>query len=264
VILMVTMGVRQSSGLFMSPINTSTGLGVVSLSFALAIGQFVWGAVQPVAGAVADRYGPGRVLAAGLVVLALGCALTPFMDSTTGMVIALGLLSAAGSGAGSFSVLIGAVSRKLDSAKRGQAAGMINAGGSLGQFVFAPLAQKLITSVGWMGAMYALAIAALAALPLARALRAREPVISHAAAGRQRRPAPRGARRAARPQLPAAARGLLHLRLPHRLPGDAPAGRGRSVRPAGRSGERSLALIGLANIAAACWPAGRWAAGAAR
>jgi MFS family permease len=71
-LLMVTMGVRQSSGLFMSPINTSTGLGVVSLSLALAIGQFVWGAIQPVAGAVADRYGPGRVLAAGLVVLALG------------------------------------------------------------------------------------------------------------------------------------------------------------------------------------------------
>ncbi|MCV5373978.1 MFS transporter, partial [Escherichia coli] len=62
-LLMVSMGVRQSTGLFISPINTSTGLGVVSLSFALAIGQFMWGAIQPVAGAVADRWGPGRVLA---------------------------------------------------------------------------------------------------------------------------------------------------------------------------------------------------------
>lgn len=95
-LLMVTMGVRQSSGLFISPINTSTGLGIVSLSLALAIGQFVWGAIQPVAGAVADRYGPGRVLAAGLIVLALGCALTPFMDSSFGMMMALGVLSAAG------------------------------------------------------------------------------------------------------------------------------------------------------------------------
>ncbi|HEY9192779.1 MAG TPA: MFS transporter, partial [Methyloversatilis sp.] len=75
-LLMISMGVRQSTGLFISPINTTTGLGVVSLSFALAIGQFVWGAIQPIAGAVADRYGPGRVLAAGMVVLALGCALT--------------------------------------------------------------------------------------------------------------------------------------------------------------------------------------------
>src|SRR5688500_2210297 len=75
-ILMVTMGSRQSLGLFVSPLNTSTGLGIVAISFALAVAQFVWGAIQPIAGAVADRYGPGKVLIAGLVVLALGTAVT--------------------------------------------------------------------------------------------------------------------------------------------------------------------------------------------
>jgi len=54
-ILMITMGMRQSIGLYVSPINTSTGLGIVTLSLALAIGQFVWGAIQPIAGALADR-----------------------------------------------------------------------------------------------------------------------------------------------------------------------------------------------------------------
>ena len=78
---MVTMGARQSLGLFVSPLNTSTGLGIVTISFAMAVAQFVWGAVQPVAGAVADRYGPARVLAGGLIVLAIGSALTPFMTS---------------------------------------------------------------------------------------------------------------------------------------------------------------------------------------
>ena len=57
-ILMVTMGARQSLGLFIAPIETSTGLGIATISLALAIGQFTWGAIQPVAGAVADRYGP--------------------------------------------------------------------------------------------------------------------------------------------------------------------------------------------------------------
>ena len=57
-IMMLTMGARQVSGLFVSPINTATGLGIVSISFALAIGQFVWGATQPIFGAAADRYGP--------------------------------------------------------------------------------------------------------------------------------------------------------------------------------------------------------------
>ncbi len=105
-ILMVTMGARQSLGLFLSPLNTSTGLGVASISLAMAVGQFAWGAVQPLAGAVADRFGPGRVLLAGLLLLALGSALTPFMNTTWGLIVSLGLFSAIGSGAGSFSVLI--------------------------------------------------------------------------------------------------------------------------------------------------------------
>jgi len=65
-IMMVTGGIRMSNGLFLSPINTSTGLGIVSLSLAMAIGQFVWGAVQPVAGALADRYGARPVLLGGV------------------------------------------------------------------------------------------------------------------------------------------------------------------------------------------------------
>src|ERR1700681_1100308 len=142
-ILMVTMGARQSLGLFVSPLNSSTGLGITTISLALAVGQFMWGAIQPVAGAVADRYGPGKVLVAGLVVLSTGTALTPFMTSGFGLIVALGVLAAIGSGAGSFSVLIGAASKKLAPEERGKAAGVINAGGSMGQFVFAPLSQKL-------------------------------------------------------------------------------------------------------------------------
>ncbi len=64
-ILAVTMGIRQSLGLFVSPLNTSTGLGIVTVSFALAVGQFVWGAAQPVFGAIADRAGPVRVMMSG-------------------------------------------------------------------------------------------------------------------------------------------------------------------------------------------------------
>lgn len=167
-ILMVSMGARQSLGLFLSPLNTTTGLGIASISLAMAVGQFMWGAVQPIAGAVADRYGPRRVLQGGLLLLALGSALTPFMSSTWGLVFSLGLLSALGSGAGSFSVLIGAATTRLPLESRGAASGVINAGGSFGQFIFAPILQKLIQAVGWMGAMWSLAVIVLAALPLIR------------------------------------------------------------------------------------------------
>jgi predicted MFS family arabinose efflux permease len=167
-ILMVTMGARQSLGLFVSPINSATGMGITTISLALAVGQFVWGAIQPVAGAVADRYGPGKVLVGGLVVLALGSALTPFMASGIGLTVSLGLLAAAGSGAGSFSVLIGAAAQRMPAHARGSASGIINAGGSFGQFLFAPILQKLIQSLGWVGAMLSLAVMTLAALPLVR------------------------------------------------------------------------------------------------
>ena len=191
-LLMVTTGVRQSLGLFVSPINTSSGLGIVTISFALAVGHFVWGLAQPIAGAFADRYGPGRVLAIGIVVLALGMALTPLWLNGVGLVLTLGVLAAAGSGAGSFSVLIGAAAKRIPVAKRGTASGVVNAGGSFGQFVFAPISQTLITAFGWITAMWTLAAIALATLPLARALRGTS--ATHAAVD----PSDRGLRHAVR------------------------------------------------------------------
>lgn len=165
-ILMVTMGIRQSFGLFIIPLNVSTGMGVVSISLALAIGQFSWGLIQPIAGAAADRFGPRPVLISGLLIMAFGCAITPFVHNGFGLTVTLGLLASMGSGVGSFSVLIGAAAQRLPGEARGLASGVINAGGSFGQFVFAPIIQKLIQSIGWMGALWSMALLTLTALPL--------------------------------------------------------------------------------------------------
>ena len=80
-ILAVTMGIRQSTGLFVSPLNSATGLGIVTISFALAVGQFAWGAAQPLFGMLADRVGSFRVIVFGAVLLATGMAITPWMRS---------------------------------------------------------------------------------------------------------------------------------------------------------------------------------------
>lgn len=172
-IMMITMGVRQSLGLFVSPLNTSTGLGIVTVSFALAVGQFVWGASQPIFGAIADRYGPGRVIAFGGILLAAGMAATPFVSSAFALTMVLGVLAAAGAGAGSFSILIGATAQRLPVEKRSTASGFINAGGSFGQFVFAPLSQAIINAFGWVSAMLTLAASALLTLPMAVLFRGR-------------------------------------------------------------------------------------------
>ena len=166
-ILMITTGVRQSLGLFVSPLNSTTGLGIVTISFALAVGQFVWGVAQPVFGALLDRAGTVRIITFGAVMMAVGLAATPFMTSGFGLVLVLGILTAAGAGAGSFSILIGSAAQRLPAERRSFAAGFINAGGSFGQFVFAPLSQAVIAAFGWMTALWTLAIACLATIPLA-------------------------------------------------------------------------------------------------
>lgn len=172
-ILAVTMGIRNALGLFVSPLNTSSGLGIVGISFALAIGQFVWGAAQPIFGALADRAGSVRIIAVGAVMMALGLALTPFMHSQFGLVLFLGVVTAAGAGGGSFSILMGAAAQRLPAERRAFASGFINAGGSFGQFVFAPLAQALISAFGWVTALLSLAASALLTIPLALPLRDR-------------------------------------------------------------------------------------------
>ncbi|MBA3929595.1 MAG: MFS transporter [Xanthomonas sp.] len=169
--LTITMGARQTTGLFVSPIHQQTGIGIAAISFALAIGQFTWGAVQPIFGAIADKRGSTGVLVLGAVLLSLGLGLTPHLTSPWGLTFTLGLLTAAGAGAGSFSILIGATAQQLAPEKRSFAAGFINAGGSLGQFIFAPLVQAVIAVAGWASAMYMLAVTSLLAIPLAFPLR---------------------------------------------------------------------------------------------
>ena len=186
-ILAVTMGIRQSTGLFVSPLNSATGLGIVTISFALAVGQFVWGAAQPLFGMLADRVGSFRVIVFGAILLATGMAITPWMDSGVGLMFAMGILTAAGAGAGSFSILIGAAAQRLPADKRSFASGFINAGGSFGQFLFAPIAQALISAFGWVVAMLALAATTLTTILLALPLRQ-----SKAAAAASSAPPPGG------------------------------------------------------------------------
>jgi len=192
-IMMITMGARLTTGLFLSPLNTATGLGVASISFVMAVAQLMWGAAQPVFGAVADKYGPGRVIALGGVMLAAGTAATPFVDSQIGLLLAMGILSAAGAGAGSFSILIGATAQRLPPERRAFASGFINAGGSFGQFVFAPLMGAIIAGAGWIWAMLTMAATTLLTIPLAwplRGKRAAQPAPAATASAAAAAPAP--------------------------------------------------------------------------
>jgi MFS family permease len=167
----LTMGARQSMGLFLGNLNSSTGLGLASISLAFAFGQLWWGLTQPLAGIVADRIGAGRVLLVGVLLVAVGTALVPFMTTTGGLIFAIGVLSAGGAGMAGPAVLMAATTRLIPIEKRGMATGIVNAGGSFGQFVFAPIAQTITAAAGWVVALQSLAALTLLALPAAWVLR---------------------------------------------------------------------------------------------
>ena len=172
-IFAVTMGARQSLGLFLSVINTTTGLGLASISLAFGVGQLWWGLTQPAAGILADRYGAGRVLLIGLAFVAIGTALVPFMTTTFGLILAIGVLAAGGAGFAGPSVLLASTARLSPPAKRGMASGIVNAGGSFGQFVFVPIAGAITAGFGWAIAVQSMAAIVLLALPAAWLLRGR-------------------------------------------------------------------------------------------
>lgn len=161
----LTMGSRQSMGLFVSPLNSATHLGLAQISLAFAFGQLWWGLTQPFAGAMADRIGAGRVLLTGVLLVALGSFITPYMTSTPGLIFSVGLLSAGGAGMAGPAVLMGATARLIPERYRGMATGIVNAGGSAGQFLITPLAGALMVGLGWGNALQVLGGLVLLALP---------------------------------------------------------------------------------------------------
>ena len=160
------LGIRQAQPLFIGAVNSSTGVGYVALSLAFGIAQLMWGVTQPLAGAVADRYGPRAVMLAGALLVAGATAAIPLAHSALALTLLIGVAGAVGAGAIGPSLLMSAGNRWIPEAKRGLANGIIGAGGSFGQFTIVPLAQLAIGLAGWQPALVLLGATGLLALPL--------------------------------------------------------------------------------------------------
>ena len=147
-IALITFGARTSFGLFTEPLSALRGWDRETFALAIAIQNLLWGVGQPFAGAVADRYGAGRVLAAGGAVYALGVALMAVSTSPATLALTGGVLVGLGLSGGSFTIVIAAFARLVPEDRRSWAMGLATAMGSLGQFVFAPLGQGFIGAYG--------------------------------------------------------------------------------------------------------------------
>jgi predicted MFS family arabinose efflux permease len=102
----------------------------------------------------------------GVLLFCAATAVIPLITSAWALILVLGVLSAAGAGSGGPAQLASAVARWIPDAKRSMANGIINAGGSFGQFTLVPLAQLFIGLAGWQPALVILGVMGLAAIPL--------------------------------------------------------------------------------------------------
>jgi MFS family permease len=178
-ILTLAMGIRHGFGLFLQPISSDLGWGRETFAFALAVQNLVWGATQPFAGMVADRFGTARVVLAGCALYVLGLVLMANAATPWFFVLTAGVLIGTGLSGVTYSVVSGVLGRKFPPEKRSMALGISAAAGSFGQFAVLPFTQWLLANVGWHGALLALAAVALLIIPLAAAMVERRETHAH-------------------------------------------------------------------------------------
>ncbi len=172
-ILLLALGTRQTFGLFLPPMTSDLGWGRETFAFAIALQNLVWGLVQPFVGALADRYGAGRVLAGGGILYAAGLAWMAYSGSGAEFTLSAGLVVGIGLACTSFGVVMAVVGRAFSDRSRSLALGVVGAGGSLGQFAMLPYGQFLIAGVGWQWALLVMAASSALIVPLAAALAGR-------------------------------------------------------------------------------------------
>lgn len=143
------------------------GLSREAFGLAIALQNLLFGLAQPILGAWADRYGAARVTVAGVVIYVAGLIGASQIDTAVGLNLTLGALVGLGLSGATFVIVLGAVARVVDPARRSLAFGLVTAGGSVGQFLLAPLVQGLILHLGWRGALVWLAALVALAAPLA-------------------------------------------------------------------------------------------------
>ena len=166
-IALIGFGTRSSFGLYLDPMTVANGWSRETFGLAMAIQNLLWGIGVPVAGAIADRYGPGLVIAVGAVIYGMGVAGMAVSDSGLALHLTGGLLVGVGVAFTSFSLALAAIARVVGPERRSLALGFGTAAGSLGQVLFSPFTQAFITSYGWYDSLVLVSFVTLLMIPLA-------------------------------------------------------------------------------------------------
>ena len=167
----MSMGIRHGFGLFNLPITMANGWGRETFALTIALQNLIWGAVQPITGALADRYGAFKIMIAGGALYALGLAGMALSSDALNFTIAGGLMIGLAQTATTYSVVYGILGRNVPADKRVWAMGITAAAGSFGQFLMIPAEQGLLSAFGTQDALLMLALMASLMIPTAFMLR---------------------------------------------------------------------------------------------
>lgn len=157
-ILIVSLGIRQSFGIFMLPISDTFNTGREFFSFTIALQNLLFGMFQPFVGMASDRWGPKRIIILGAVSYAAGLYLTSLATDPSWLYLTLGTLVGLGLSATSYVIILGAVARVVPAEYTAKAFGLTTAAGSFGMFAVIPGAQSLLSNVGWQSALQVFAL----------------------------------------------------------------------------------------------------------
>ncbi|MEN5169609.1 MFS transporter [Brevundimonas pondensis] len=260
VIVTLSMGVRQSFGLFLRPVGLDLEIDRQTFGLIIAAQNLLFGLIQPFVGAWADKHGAGKVAVGGALVYLAGLAVAATAANALGLMLGFGVMVGLSMAGVTFVVVLGAVGRAVPPEKRTLAFGIVTAGGSFGQFLVVPAAQGLLDALDWRLTLFVLGGLVALIIPLALGVAGKPP----AADARDGLPL----KAALKEALTNPSYALLNLgffvcgfhvafvgtHLPAYL---------RDMGLSGGVGAASLALIGLFNIAGS-WLWGAWGSKASK
>ncbi|MCG9554695.1 MFS transporter [Vibrio sp. Isolate31] len=151
--LIISLGIRQSFGIFMMPISEHFGTGREFFSFAIALQNLLFGVFQPFVGMAADKWGARRIIIAGACAYGLGLLLTSISTESSMLCVSLGALVGLGLSATSYVIVLGAVAKVVPAEHAAKAFGLTTAAGSFGMFAVIPGAQYMLNEFDWQSAM---------------------------------------------------------------------------------------------------------------
>ncbi|HIF9068859.1 TPA: MFS transporter [Photobacterium damselae] len=157
-ILIISLGIRQSFGIFMMPISDTFHTGREFFSLAIAFQNLLFGLFQPFVGMAADRFGARRIIIVGAIAYGAGLYLTSLAATPSVLYLTIGALIGLGLSATSYVIILGAVARVVPAEHTAKAFGLTTAAGSFGMFAVIPGAQALLRNFDWQTAMQIFAV----------------------------------------------------------------------------------------------------------